>query len=127
MTNSFDFVQLGNRTKAPLNVTYDGKQWTLPPFPATIAVPKIVADAACRQHPIMGTEDPYNPRSYGLLVYVKEWDQLPSTPIEQSASLERLDRSLLPPDRQNPTRVEQRYRPVREAGDSDSEAVIFKG
>jgi hypothetical protein len=95
MLNSMDFVRVGNRTSKPLTVVYDGKSWPLPPYPETRDVPRCVAEAACRQHPVMGTEDPYAPLGVDLLVYVEGTDQ-PSTPIEQSDAIERLDRSQLP-------------------------------
>ncbi len=123
--NTFDFIEIGNRTSKALSVTYDGKSWVLPPYPAKVMVPRIVADVACRQHPRMGTEDPYNPREYELLVYVPEWKH-PATPIEQSAALERIDRSLLPPDRQATQLRDQRYRPTRamDAGEAGGDAVF---
>lgn len=93
--NSMDFVRLGNRTSKPLSITYDGKQWSLPPYPETRDVPRCVAEAACRQHPVMGTEDRYNPRDVELLVYV-EGTKLPKTPIEQSDAIERFDRATMP-------------------------------
>lgn len=95
-----DWVEVGNRTSKLLTVTYDGKQWTLPPYPKTVAMPRIVAEAACRQHPVMGTEDPYSPQLVDLLVYVVGNTKFDATPIEQSTALERLDRSQLAPDAQ---------------------------
>ena len=128
LVNSFDFVEIGNRTSKKLSVTYDGKTWELPPFPETVRLPRIVADVACRQHPRMGTEDPYNPHKYELLVYVKEWKQ-PSTAIEQSDKLERIDRSLLPKDRQTTQLREQKYRPTRamDVGEGGGADALFDG
>jgi hypothetical protein len=99
LMNSFGFVHLGNRTSKPLAVTFDGKTWPLPPFPAKREVPAAVARAACRQHPLMGSENPYSPVDHQLLVYVDEWG-MPADALEQSDKTERIDRSLLPPDRQ---------------------------
>jgi hypothetical protein len=95
LIHTFDFVTVGNRTASPLNVTFDGRSYKLKPYPETQALPKVVAQAACRQHPVMGTEDPYHPLDIEYLVYVKEWG-LPDSPIEQSDAKERLNRSLLP-------------------------------
>lgn len=92
LLNSYDFVRVGNRTSKALTVTYDGKTWMLPPYPETRDVPRCVAEAACRQHPLMGTEDRYNPRAVDLLVYV-DGTAHPRSPIEQSKALERFDRS----------------------------------
>ncbi len=102
---AFDVVEVGNRTARPLSVQYDGKQWVLPPYPATKELPKVVADKALQQHVRMGTEDPFNPKSFDSLVYVKGWknsqhEPWPDTPIEQSKAIERIDRSLCDPDRQ---------------------------
>lgn len=125
LMNSFDFIEIGNRTSKTLTVTYDGKQWVLPPYPAKVMVPRIVADVACRQHPRMGTENPYSPREYELLVYVPTWDQ-DATPIEQSKAVERLDRSQLPKDRQNPELRDQKYKPSRamDSGEAGGDAVF---
>lgn len=102
---AFDVVEVGNRTRQPLTVQYDGKSFVLPPFPATKELPKVVADRALQQHVIMGTEDPFNPKRFETLVYVKGWknaygEEWPSTPAEQSDAIERIDRSLCDPDRQ---------------------------
>lgn len=102
-----DFVTVGNRSSKPLSVTFDGRSWKLPPYPATVSMHPVVAQQAVRQHPIMGSEDPYNAMDCDYLVYVKEW-KLPSKPIEQSEKVERLDRSLLPPDAQKVTLTEHR-------------------
>lgn len=128
LVNSFDFVEIGNRTSKPLSVTYDGKQWTLPPFPARIHVPRIVADVACRQHPRMGTENVWNPQEIELLVYVPAWGSMPSTAIEQSASLERIDRKTLPADRQKTELRDMQYRPTRAMDASGlGEDAVFQG
>jgi hypothetical protein len=128
LVNTFDFVEIGNRTSKTLSVTYDGKQWVLPPFPATVKVPRIVADVACRQHPRMGTEDPYNPHKFELLVYVKEWKQ-PDTAIEQTDKLERINRDLLPPDRRKTQLREMQYRPTRamDVGEGGGADALFDG
>ncbi len=102
---AFDTIECGNRTNKPLTVHFDGKSFVLPPYPATRELPKIVADRALQQHVRMGTEDPFNPKRFVSLVYVKGWknadgEEWPSDPIEQSNSIERIDRSLCDPDRQ---------------------------
>lgn len=105
LLNSFNFVQLGNRTSKALTVTFDGKSWPLPPYPAVILVPPPVATWAFRQHRKLGTENPWNPLDVEYLVYVKDannkliWDST-DTPCEQSTAIESIDRSMLPPDLQ---------------------------
>ncbi len=125
LINTFDFIEIGNRTSKALSVTYDGKQWVLPPYPTKVMVPRIVADVACRQHPRMGTEDPYNPRAYDLLVYVPSWKH-DDTPIEQSAAVERIDRSMLPKDRHVAELIDMRYRPTRamDTGEGGNDALF---
>jgi hypothetical protein len=116
---SFGFVQLGNRTSKPLTITFDGKQWTLPPYPAVCQAPIAVARAACRQFPLMGSEDPYSPADCQLIVYVREWmphePGMLDTPIEQSDKCERLDRSMLPRELQNVEQLNFRRAPDRGA------------
>lgn len=102
---AFDVVEVGNRTSKPINVLYDGKTFVLPPYPRTKELPKVVADRALQQHVIMGTEDPFNPKRFESLVYVKGWKNSdgvdwPSTAAEQTNAIERIDRSLCDPDRQ---------------------------
>lgn len=102
--NPYDWVQLGNRTSKVLTVVYDGKSWELPPFPAVNKVPQIVASKAIDQHPLMGSEDPSNPTYFTSLVYVRGWQiggqPMAEDPIEQSDAIERIDVSMLDPERQ---------------------------
>jgi formylglycine-generating enzyme required for sulfatase activity len=88
-----DLVTVVNRTMRKLEVRVDGETVVLEPRSET-KLPRFVAEMACRQHPVMGTEDPYNPRAFDMLVGVREWKH-DCTPIEQSDSVERLDRSAL--------------------------------
>jgi len=88
-----DLVTLVNRTSTTLEVRADGATLVLKPHEEQ-KVPRFVAELACRQHPRFGTEDPYNPRDYEMLVGVREWKH-DCSPIEQSSSVERLDRSAL--------------------------------
>ncbi len=128
LINSFDFVEIANRTSKPLSVTYDGKHWTLPPYPAKVPVPRIVADIACRQHPRMGSENVYNPREFDMLVAVPACGH-DASPIEQSNAVERIDRTTLPPDRQVTQLRDMRYRPSRamDAGEAGGEDSVFQG
>lgn len=64
--------------------------------PATTTLPYFVAEAAKRQNPVMGTENPYGVDGKGLdyLVGVPEWGD-DCSHREQSEAPERLDRSQL--------------------------------
>lgn len=96
---STDTVTLVNRDSKEHVVTWDGKTVTFKPHEER-QVPPIVADVAIQQHPIMGTEDPGNPRDFQSLFGVRQWDKWDCSPITQSDAPERFDVSLLPPDRQ---------------------------
>ena len=127
---AFDTVEVGNRTNRPLTVQYDGKQWVLPPYPATKELPKIVADKALQQHPRMGTEDPFNPKSFESLVYVKGWknaggEEWPDTPTDQTKSIERIDRSLCDPDRQQAETITFGRMPPEKM--ANGVGAVFKG
>lgn len=91
-------VTLVNRTRGILLCTFDGEQITIEPgenpgFPA-VAVPY-----AKEQNPIMGTQDPLRPSVRKYLVGVKPAKGVDSrddiSPIEQSQSVELLDRSMI--------------------------------
>jgi len=75
------------------------------------------AEAAKRQNPIMGTLDPQHHLSYETLVGVIEWGDDVSH-VEQADAEELLDRSLLPPDRQD---VVRQYVPGARKTSSDRE------
>jgi hypothetical protein len=122
-----EFVEVGNRSTKPLSIMYGGRQYKVPPHPKTVMLPAIVAVAGLNQNPVMGTENPYNPHDVQYLLYVKEWSKLPQTPIEQSEKIERIDRSLLPPDAQNVTKLSGFGRPVIErAVDSPNVTAGFE-
>lgn len=85
------YVTLVNRTQRVLEGFWDGKVHLIHPgknqFPETLAY-KFKA-----QHPVMGSQDPYTLEMQYLLGVEDEGD--PITPIEQSDSIELLDRSKL--------------------------------
>ena len=124
------FVTLVNRVKRPLTITFDGQTQVVPPL-GTLSVPPIVADRAVNQHPVMGTEDPYNPRSFESLLGVKEWPNSNCEPLErESEAIERIDRSMLPPDVQQTTVRKARgtVRPDRAVKSSGADIeVVFDG
>lgn len=112
--HAMEWVTVGNRSSKPLTIMYGGRQWDVPPYPKTVHLPAVVAAAGLNQHPVMGTENPYNPHDVKYLLYVEEWKKLPKEPIEQSDKIERIDRSQLPPDRQDPKLMQMGGRPVIE-------------
>lgn len=106
-----EFVQLVNRTKGNLKVTYDGRHFTLVPGPNT--VPSYVVQPAKNQHRVMGTEDPGNPLAFETLVGVPGVDDC--TPREQSKKLEAMDRSLLMDPRARKAKIVTNKRPYSRA------------
>lgn len=109
-----DIVTVGNRSKQVLTIMYGGRQYDLPPYPKVVHLPAMVAAAGLNQHPVMGTENPYNPHEVQYLLYVEEWNKLPKTPLEQSDAVERIDRSMLPKDRQKTQTITAAGRPMIE-------------
>lgn len=86
-----EFLTVVNRTSKNLMVTWDGKRITL--VPGKNALPAVVAEAAKRQNPIMGSEDPVSLQMRYLVGIEEQEDDC--TPIEQSNSVQRIDRSKL--------------------------------
>jgi hypothetical protein len=70
-------------------------------------LPYFAAERAKRQNPVMGTEDPLNPNAFETLIAVPDWGEDYSF-LEQSAAIERLDRSMLPEQLQNVSIVQAR-------------------
>lgn len=62
-------------------------------------LPYFAAERAKRQNPVMGTEDPLNPAAFETLIAVPDWGD-DYSPLVQSESIERLDRSLMDVDAQ---------------------------
>lgn len=117
------WVEIVNRTTIPLDVMFDGVPDVVPPGykvegegddarvvpagrdgkPATHICELHAAECYKRQHPLMGSQDPFsldaNDTIY--LLGVEGWGDEVSY-IEQNVDArELIDRSLLPPDRQN--------------------------
>jgi hypothetical protein len=86
-----NLVTVVNRTSKPLEALWDGKRYALPVGKS--AHPAIVAEAAKRQNPVMGSEDPYT-LQMDYLIGVEEWGD-PCDPIEQSPEIERMTRKKL--------------------------------
>lgn len=103
-------VNAVNRTTGPLDAMFDGQPVVLiagyemkdgeavgagPGGSVAVnPLPYFAAEMVKRQNPRMGTEDPTDPRDFESLVGIIEWKDDISH-IEQSESLERLDRELM--------------------------------
>lgn len=127
-------VHVVNRTTEPLDLTYDGRPYVVPPgYTETgdadkkgkravvgagkngdpLALPMLaqVAKAGLLQHPIAGTHDPYSPHpTVFYLGIAEEQGVFPIDHVDFSDVEELLDRSLLPADRQT---VEHRSNQMR--------------
>lgn len=89
-----DFVTVVNRTNKPLEAIWNGVRRKFEPG-ETPNIPLAAAEAARRQHVIMGTADPYEMNVADYLIAIKELKQ-DCSHVEQSNSVERWDRSLVP-------------------------------
>ena len=121
-------IKVVNRVKRPLSITYDGKSITVPAL-GSVMVPPIVADKGLQQNPVMGTEDPYNARSFISMLGVPDWNT-PCEPLDEAKDTkeERIDRSLLPPEAQKATKLRvQKDRPAPLPGVTDGGDVHFDG
>lgn len=85
------YVTIVNRTSKTLIGTWDGKRHHL--APGKHSFPELVAMKFRDQNPIMGSEDPYTLEKQYLLGIEEEGDDC--SPIEQSAAIERFDRTKL--------------------------------
>jgi hypothetical protein len=86
-----ELLTVVNRTTKPLEAIWDGKRYALPVGKS--AHPAIVAEAAKRQNPVMGSEDPYTLTMQYLVGIEEHGDDC--SPIEQSKDIERMNRRLL--------------------------------
>ncbi len=120
-------VHIVNRTTEPLDVMYDGVPDIVPAgytevredekstffgaghdgAPLAYPCEYFAAEAYKRQHPRMGTQDPgsVDARDTEYLLGVEAWgDDI--THVEQTESLELIDRTMLPAHRQNAQQVD---------------------
>jgi flagellar basal body rod protein FlgF len=86
-----EYLTVVNRTSKNLFVTWDGRRTAL--APGKNQLPAIVAEAAKRQNPIMGSEDPVT-LSMRYLVGIEEQED-DCSPIEQTNAVQRIDRSKM--------------------------------
>jgi len=95
MTQFGDTVTLVNRTKRSiLSATWDGRTYRFEPGEHP-NVPLEIAQAAYRQNPLHGSEDPFgDPEFHQSLIGIKGAQEPfgTVTPIEQSNAGERIDR-----------------------------------
>ncbi len=93
-----DSVTLVNRTKrSVLTAVWDGMQYHFEPG-ETPGVPLVIAEAAYRQNPLHGTEDPLGDPQIVESLFGIKGAKPPFgnvTPIEQNTSGERLNRKLV--------------------------------
>ena len=91
-------VTLVNRTKrSVLTVVWDGQQFHFAPGEHP-NVPLVIAEAAYRQHPLHGSEDPLGDPQFHDSLFGVKGAQPPFgnvTPVEQSAAGERINRKLV--------------------------------
>ena len=121
-----DFVTVHNRTPHPREVRYDGQTGIIPPYPAFVKMSKIAADRAVVQNRIPGTENPYNDSEFQSYIGVAEWaDRCPIGPIAEQPASESLDRSQLPPDRQNIRTVKHGRQIPERSNMNDPEGIRF--
>lgn len=98
--NPGEIVTAVNRTSQPVSWRFNGQQFTLAPNQRK-PMNMVYALAGVRQNPIMGTYDPAYEHQHDSLVGIAELeDRFPTTPTEQSACPEAIDRRKLPEDRQ---------------------------
>ncbi len=87
-----EIVTVANRSSKPLKATWDGRPYDIPPYPARVALPKIVALAARFQNPIMGRGTPleeWSSKSEYLIGIVEQGDDC--SPVEQTDAPQRWD------------------------------------
>lgn len=85
------YVTLVNRSSKVLKGTWDGRHFDL--APGQHQFPEIQAVKFKEQNPVMGSEDPYTLQKEYLCGIVEHHDDI--SPIEQTESLERWNRSKL--------------------------------
>lgn len=103
--NPGDIVTAVNRTSKPLTWRFNSIEYTLRPHQER-PMNLVHVQHGIRRHPIMGTYDPTYEHQHQSLIGIKEMaDRYPCTPVEQSDNPEAIDRSKLPPERQNAERV----------------------
>ena len=88
-----ELVTLVNRTSKELRALWNGIRYPLAAH-SKQALPVIVAEAAKRQNPLMGSEDPRDGSMEYLVGIEEQGDDC--SPIEQAPAIEKWDRKKLP-------------------------------
>lgn len=96
MSANNEIVTVANRTDKELEALWDGQRHTLPPYPARVSLPRIVAMAGRFQNPVMGRGTPYEDWSSKAeyLVGIVE-DNDPIDFIEQTKAPQRWDSQIM--------------------------------
>ena len=97
-----EIVTCVNRTKRVLEIRFNGRI-VAKLVPGSNAINEAYARFAYRQHPVPGTYHPGMEHQHDSLVGVEAWGQ-PVDDLDEAAFAhikESLDRSLLPPEKQN--------------------------
>lgn len=98
MSQFGDTVRLVNRTTKELTAQWDGAHYRFAPGEHPEPVPTVIAIAAVKQNPLMGSEDPLgDPNVYTSLFGIKgaKHGFGDCSPLEQSNAGERIDRSKI--------------------------------
>ena len=85
------YLTLFNRTSRVLEGMWDGRVHLIQP--GRNQFPEVIAWKFRDQHPLMGSQDPYSLEKQYLCTIEEEGE--PTSPLEQSDSIELLDRSKL--------------------------------
>ena len=92
MADFNEIVTVVNRTDGELEALYNGQRFSIPPYPARISLPRIVAMKGRFQNPVMGRGTPFedwSSKSDYLLGIVE--DNYPLDFIEQTQAPQRWD------------------------------------
>lgn len=119
-----EIIQIFNRAPFPVIVTKGGRDHAIPPGRSHIT--SDLLRYAKEQNPVPGTEDPGTTQTESLISYVhpdpkRQVDPLDAIPQEVLDAMprERINRGLLPPDRQLGTQVHHPGFPTRRVGIED--------
>ena len=92
MSANNEMVTVTNRTNEEKEALWDGKRYPLPPYPAKVSLPRVVAMAGRFQNPVMGRGTPFedwSSKAEYLIGIVEDND--PIDPIEQTQEPQRWD------------------------------------
>ncbi len=87
-----EYVTLVNRSSKNLEGVWDGRHYEL--APGKHSFPRVQAEKFVAQNPVMGSEDPYTLEKLYLIGIEENGDDC--SPIEQTASIELMNRRQMP-------------------------------